>query len=922
MDSKRYDPLEIRQIFYENLLLIGFQPSQMELKYKTPFNKDMFALPNKKAMEVVLYFLFENYDHAMTEIAFRDCWPVIDKQREQQFRKTCVRLLSEIAEKEPNANLPRIMASALLNPTGDRFYSFLNRFSLLVMRKLMANKFGKSLGLPQLPKINPEKAALANSMKNILLAQQIRYKDKFCELSSETVEVQNKWKEFALTLTKKYRKTNKTIREIEKEISAINSLIKNKKGKSSSPFHENRKYDQDTTAILRTESLHKVRDLWTRMNNFYSGLQSQREVVNAAVEGNLRQKELNGNDIPLKIPDMLLRKYRKDIQSSDTGNTLEGGKVNLLSLVYLWNLSLHFLKEDLSQEKFPDLEKLSKIAMNLNHRHQQILRNSKELRSLLTSSVIPEVKTSINVAGSRITSNEADVGRVPGNYITPKKTNMTLGLIPPSPAVSFSNSQAKPLAKIHAAKEQESTPYVIRTLSHKMKADHNANTKKDIPIIEEKNTATKNSNYSIDNKVDRNNPKSSNKTNILHPNNGKSGIPKQIKKTKNSHSNKPNTLETYDDLASKIVSTVTDDKLVTTPSLERSLGLKLKTAKTEKRTEETGDGNLYDLKEDKTVISADHSKTNPSDDGAQGRISFLTLLESNATSENTDNPMLSSENWNNLSEQLRKFRVNKAETTSEIVANADYLDSQITSLSNNSSDNDHIIESPLQPSNSLDKHDENNDNINNIKSTGKSEIDVEVSQAIQAALRDLNTYSSSNSSDELSVIKDNYAAEEKDNESELDCDEDQYDTKDYRPAESDISNEYKDLQREVDEENNFDDLHIEYLDKITPSDLDDAKQNTGIELSKEHYTTGDIISFDINLSNSDIYSGSECGSPGLPELIEIPEVSARKPANVFGSRLADIKKGDSAFPKFDLKLDDVAMNEQEDNWLLSDGKLH
>lgn len=77
-------------------------------------------------------------------------------------------------------------------------------------------------------------------------------------------------------------------------------------------------------------------------------------------------------------------------------------------MVYLWNLSLHFLKEDLSQgtiyvslfivllessniirqarfklrylEKLPDLEKLSKIAANLNHKHHQILRNAKELR--------------------------------------------------------------------------------------------------------------------------------------------------------------------------------------------------------------------------------------------------------------------------------------------------------------------------------------------------------------------------------------------------------------------------------------------------------------------------------------------------------------------------------------------------------------
>lgn len=32
------------------------------------------------------------------------------------------------------------------------------------------------------------------------------------------------------TLTKNYRKTNKSIREIEKEINAINSIIKDKKG--------------------------------------------------------------------------------------------------------------------------------------------------------------------------------------------------------------------------------------------------------------------------------------------------------------------------------------------------------------------------------------------------------------------------------------------------------------------------------------------------------------------------------------------------------------------------------------------------------------------------------------------------------------------------------------------------------------------
>ena len=60
--------------------------------------RDMFNLPNKKGMEVILHFLFSQLNSHLAYEEFRDCWPVYDKKQEQLFRKKCTSWLATISK--------------------------------------------------------------------------------------------------------------------------------------------------------------------------------------------------------------------------------------------------------------------------------------------------------------------------------------------------------------------------------------------------------------------------------------------------------------------------------------------------------------------------------------------------------------------------------------------------------------------------------------------------------------------------------------------------------------------------------------------------------------------------------------------------------------------------------------------------------
>ncbi|GFO24734.1 HAUS augmin-like complex subunit 6 [Plakobranchus ocellatus] len=127
-------------LLFTNLQLLGMDILAMEGKYHVPFNKEMFTLPNKAGSEAVFHFLFNRLNPGLFKEQFRDCWPVLDRKAELQFRKICHTWLTSIQADDPDAHLPRINASLLLSPGGRKFVHLLYRFSTYVLTKTMTKE--------------------------------------------------------------------------------------------------------------------------------------------------------------------------------------------------------------------------------------------------------------------------------------------------------------------------------------------------------------------------------------------------------------------------------------------------------------------------------------------------------------------------------------------------------------------------------------------------------------------------------------------------------------------------------------------------------------------------------------------------------------------------------------------------------------
>lgn len=125
---------ENRQIFWNNLLALSFEPKVAENKHRIEFNKDMFQKPNHKGFEVVMHFLFHKLDAPQAKVKFRDCYPVQDKKQDQLFRKACRDWLQIISQQNAALiSLQQGLVYVLQNKGGRKFYKFLRDFSTYVL---------------------------------------------------------------------------------------------------------------------------------------------------------------------------------------------------------------------------------------------------------------------------------------------------------------------------------------------------------------------------------------------------------------------------------------------------------------------------------------------------------------------------------------------------------------------------------------------------------------------------------------------------------------------------------------------------------------------------------------------------------------------------------------------------------------------
>ena len=62
---------EYREVWFTNMLVLGFDPAATEDKLKVTFQKDMFVHINKKGSEIVLHFLFSRLNSHLAYEEFR-----------------------------------------------------------------------------------------------------------------------------------------------------------------------------------------------------------------------------------------------------------------------------------------------------------------------------------------------------------------------------------------------------------------------------------------------------------------------------------------------------------------------------------------------------------------------------------------------------------------------------------------------------------------------------------------------------------------------------------------------------------------------------------------------------------------------------------------------------------------------------------
>ncbi|XP_023722686.2 uncharacterized protein LOC111872749, partial [Cryptotermes secundus] len=124
--------------------LIQCNLQQLHLLHPVPhsFKEGMFKLPNIKGFQETMHFLLNIIEPV--KCAKMVPWPLLDKKAESQFRISVKVLLMEINGDYPQANLPKISPSFLMNPGGEKFEYVMWKLTKFALFRCLCQTYGTS----------------------------------------------------------------------------------------------------------------------------------------------------------------------------------------------------------------------------------------------------------------------------------------------------------------------------------------------------------------------------------------------------------------------------------------------------------------------------------------------------------------------------------------------------------------------------------------------------------------------------------------------------------------------------------------------------------------------------------------------------------------------------------------------------------
>ncbi|XP_058249770.1 HAUS augmin-like complex subunit 6 isoform X2 [Hemibagrus wyckioides] len=328
---------------------------------------NMFDKPNKEASYLVVHFLFKKLNPSRVQEVFRHCWPVLDHKADAEFRKVTFGWLQEIVN-EKGSNFPKVVASHLHSSSGPRFVNLMLHFAKYVMLKMMKSFSTDGSWVP-------EAAAFPASTQELEMTRFQMVKRRFQKASVEQDALIQDYQ-------KRARHLEKSLKDHKAEDVKYDDLLKKYENKTN--------LEKDLL-----EKIHKVRSLWAEIDDALSRLEGERSMLASVIEGKVDQYVLDGKDISVKIPTVLLERMERFSHQTGAGSLYEEGQPVILRLLELLNVGLRILSEERA--------KLSGPTSQLSHQHLQeqalLMKRSKEtlknMRRKLCKEDLPLVKSNI-----------------------------------------------------------------------------------------------------------------------------------------------------------------------------------------------------------------------------------------------------------------------------------------------------------------------------------------------------------------------------------------------------------------------------------------------------------------------------------------------------------------------------------------------
>ncbi|XP_057579006.1 HAUS augmin-like complex subunit 6 [Hippopotamus amphibius kiboko] len=375
------------------LQALGFEPGPAtvacgKIVSHTHLGVNMFDKLNRDAFQIVSYFLFQTLDQSLTKEVFKLCWPPYDQKSDTEFRKHCCEWLKKISA-ERGSSFPQVVGSLFLSPGGPKFIHLMYHFARFVAIKyIKTHSKNSSVHFTETFNVKPQDLHMCIARCHVA-------RNRFLQILQREDCVTRKYQENAQLSVKQ-------VRNLRSECIGQQNQIK----KMEPCDHQSN----------IQEKIQKVRSLWASVNETLMFLEKEREVV-SSVLSLVKEYTLDGTNVAINIPRLLLDKIEKQMCQLHIGNVYEAGKLNFLTVIQLLNevlkvmkyehrqadqarltVDLHFLeKETKSQrERLSDLkhmrykikEDLTTVKHSIVEKQEEWHKKWKELLGLSPFSLI------------------------------------------------------------------------------------------------------------------------------------------------------------------------------------------------------------------------------------------------------------------------------------------------------------------------------------------------------------------------------------------------------------------------------------------------------------------------------------------------------------------------------------------------------